>query len=91
MIGGLFGGNKNKMLEFCNLFEEYLPNIIASDELYSEESIYSGILNDNKDMFSTMVFDTFYHKDWGSAFNSDNIPFTSVIEKFIETEIVHVK
>ncbi len=90
MIGGLFGGNIEYMNKFCSIFEEYITKLLINEELYSEESIYTGIHNDNIRMFTDMTFDTFYHQNW-EEYDQNQVAFTSIIEKFIETEEIHDK
>lgn len=83
MIAGLFGGKSDLMLTFSQKFEEYLSKTFASGELFAEESIYTGIVNDNPEMFNSLKFDTFYNEDWADAYSKHQVSFASIIDKFI--------
>lgn len=83
MIGGLFGGNISQMLTFCSIFETYIDKMLQSDVLYSEESVYTGISNDNPDLFNPMVFDTFYNEDWGEIYSPSEISFAKIFDKLL--------
>lgn len=83
MVGGLFGGNVDKMKSFCNIFDEYIEKMILRREMFSEESIYSGINNDYKELFENFYFDTFYHEDWQDVSIGTQITFSSILEGFL--------
>lgn len=83
MIGGLFGGNVNMVSIFCDKFEKYITKMLGNNVLYSEESAYTGIVNDNPAMFAPIFFDTFYHEDWKNVYNDSDVSFSQILEKFL--------
>jgi hypothetical protein len=86
MIGGFFGGRKEFMDIFCCLCVSKIVDIINDKELFSEESIYSTISHENKNLFKTIMFDSFYHRDWGHLHNPNKVAFSDYFEKFIKNE-----
>lgn len=84
-IGGLYGGSRINLEKFCNISEYYIKKMLENEELYSEESIYSGIINDYRDIFYQVFFDTFYHENWGTELYDKNseISFSKIIESFL--------
>lgn len=83
MIAGLFGGRVEHITWFSAEIEIYIKNILNDKILFSEESIYTGIVNDNRDRFAPLLFDTFYNEDWGDTYSPGQISFASIIDKFI--------
>lgn len=83
MIAGIFGGEVNKLKWFSKEIDRYIENMLEDKILFSEESIYTGIVNDNKNNFSTFIFDTFYNEDWGHAYSHSRISFAEVIDRLI--------
>ena len=84
MIGGLFGGNVRQLDEFCAKFEPYITKMLENGELFSEEGVYTGIFNDNRELFAPIYFDTFYNEDWPNAYCEQDTSFVQVLEKFLE-------
>jgi len=62
MIGGLFGGKRHVVLEFCRLFEDKLNMILNDGLLFNEEQIYTAVVNDQPDMFSQQLFNSWYYE-----------------------------
>lgn len=83
MIGGLFGGDTVKMVTFCDAFDVYIDKMDRRNEMFSEESIYSGIYNDNTRWFQPFYFNTFYHEDWPNTNIDTDITFSSILEGLI--------
>lgn len=83
MIGGIFGGNVEFMKKFCDSFEHYIHKMLAATEIYSEEAVYTGIFNDNPDLFKPIYFDTFYNEDWPDAYCPSHVSFVQVLETFL--------
>lgn len=64
IIGGLFGGKKEKWQEVVDLFESYMKNILTEDEgLPHEELILSLIYVNHNELFKRKDFDIWWHKD----------------------------
>ena len=80
MIGGLFGGKVKDMDWFCGSFEKYIAAVLHQKILFPEDSIYTGIYNDNKDRFIPIWFDTFYNEDWNEAYNPQDISFFAAMK-----------
>jgi hypothetical protein len=64
VVAGLFGGKSSTLINFCIEFETYIEKMLANEEIYPEESAYTGIVNDNQELFNCHWFKTFYHEDW---------------------------
>jgi len=64
IIGGLFGGTKNIVKSFIELFDTNV-NIITEedDRLYHEEDIMTVIWRNNEEMFNVKLFDTWWHEN----------------------------
>lgn len=84
MIGGLFGGREAEVSWFIDEVDKYIDRLTEESILFAEESIYTGIYNDNKERFSCFWFDTFYNEDWGSAYNPTDVSFHAVIQSLYE-------
>jgi hypothetical protein len=66
IIGGLFGGQKDKILELSNdSIKSFLDHVKDKNTLYTEEQILTIIYSFNKDNFDVVEFDTWYHEDCG--------------------------
>lgn len=83
MIGGLFGGKKSMMLQFCDEFDKLLDVIVKDSLLPTEEEIYTAIVNNNEHMFFRDVFNSWYYenhdlyKSWTDGFENV-IPFCNL-------------
>jgi len=62
MIGGLFGGTKTMMMQFCDMFDEILDKTINDKILPTEEEIYTAIVNNNEHMFHQDFFNSWYYE-----------------------------
>lgn len=64
IIGGLFGGHKDKWNEVVNIFENYVSNILTEDEgLPHEEQIMSLMFVNHSDLFVRKHFDIWWCRD----------------------------
>lgn len=64
IIGGLFGGKKEIILNIIQLFEKYLFQVTESDgKLYHEEDIMTLIYRNHEDLCHRYHFDTWWHED----------------------------
>ena len=83
MVGGLFGGQRQQMMWFCDTARGLTSQFLADDVLVVEEAIYSVIVNDYIDSFNYFRFNTWYHEDsdlkdsWNSA-----LSYVSVFSDF---------
>lgn len=58
IIGGLFGGVKNNMIQYCKLFDKYLANMLNKEpNLYYEELLMSLIYQNHLDDFVMDYFE----------------------------------
>ena len=64
IIGGLFGGHRDKWDNVVNIFENYVVNIlsdsIADDDIPHEEKIMSLMYHNHKDLFVIKQFDIWW-------------------------------
>ena len=64
IIGGLFGGKKEKVKYFIDLFDENLIMVTEHDKrLYHEEDIITLIWRNNENLFNVKYFDTWWHEN----------------------------
>ena len=86
IIGGLFGGKKDLMMDFCNdSINSFLDHLINKKTLYSEEQIMTIIRSFNKERFNIIEFDVWHHEnsgDWvqGKIIGKRN--FYKIFEEF---------
>lgn len=59
IIGGVFGGNKEEVLDLCSKFKDLTGKIFLLNELTLEEDILTAIVMENN--FNYLKFDTWYH------------------------------
>ena len=68
IIGGFFGGKKELVMDYCKMMLNQIDEVLENENtLYLEENIMSLIYYNNKDLFSPLFFDIWWHED-------DNIP-----------------
>lgn len=73
IIGGLFGGHRDKWDNIVNIFESYLKDIIVEDKtIPMEENIMTLMYYNHMDLFKTKYFDTWWCKDNGPGGLSDD-------------------
>lgn len=64
IIGGFFGGLKDNMENYCNLFFNYLDNLLDNEPiLYFEEHIMSLIYYNHPELFQSKYFDIWWHEN----------------------------
>ena len=64
IIGGLFGGHRDKWDNIVNIFENYVENIITEDKgLPHEENIMSLMYYNHKELFERKDFDIWWCRD----------------------------
>jgi hypothetical protein len=63
IIGGLFGSTPQKMIEYKEIFEKMLIELLEyENELYYEELIMTCIYYNNGELFCTLKFDDWYDR-----------------------------
>jgi len=63
IIGGLFGGHKDRWDEVVNIFEDYLQKIINEDKVILHEEVIMSLMNVNhKELFERKDFDIWWYK-----------------------------
>ena len=88
IIGGLFGGHKDKWDEVVNLFEDYTQKIISEDKgLPHEEHVMSLMYVNHRDLFERKHFDIWWCRDNAPAGVTDelfeqNKSFYKILEEF---------
>lgn len=88
IIGGLFGGHRDKWDEVVSLFEDYCQKIISdSKHLPHEEQIMSLMYFNHKELFERKHFDIWWCRDNAPTGTSDelfekNKSFYKIIEEF---------
>jgi hypothetical protein len=64
IIGGLFGGRKDKFMNLCGIFDENLIRITnGTNRLWSEENIFSLLFRNHNDLFNMFYFETWWHEN----------------------------
>ena len=64
VIGGIFGGHRDKWDTIVNLFEGYVKNIIETDlTIPHEENVMSLMYYNNKELFELLQFDHWWCRD----------------------------
>jgi hypothetical protein len=78
IIGGMFGGHRNKWDTIVNLFENYIENVLTEDEgLPHEEQIMSLMYFNHKELFNVEYFDTWWHPEGKISGIDDSYFFTN--------------
>jgi hypothetical protein len=63
-IGGMFGGKKDNVLWFHEMFEKTAREVITTKQnTYDEEMIFNVVFKRNEDKFASMEFDLWLHDD----------------------------
>lgn len=64
IIGGFFGGKKNNVINYCNIFLDNTNQILDNeDKIYFEENIMSLIFYNHNELFQPKFFDIWWHED----------------------------
>jgi hypothetical protein len=88
IIGGMFGGHRDKWDEIVNLFEGYTKNIIEEDKgLPHEENVMTLMYVNHRELFERKHFDIWWCKDNAPAGVTDelfeqNKSFFRILEEF---------
>tara|TARA_R110000803_G_scaffold174368_2_gene236988 strand:- start:2389 stop:3276 length:888 start_codon:yes stop_codon:yes gene_type:complete len=88
VIGGMFGGHRDKWDEIVNLFEDYVEKIISEDKsIPHEENVMTLMYFNHLDLFERKDFDIWWCRDNGPAGAPDelyqnNKSFYKILEEF---------
>ena len=88
VIGGMFGGHRDKWDEIVNIFEGYTKNIIEEDKgLPHEEEVMSLMYVNHKELFERKHFDIWWCRDNAPTGVTDemftlNKSFYKILEEF---------
>lgn len=82
VIGGIFGGKRNIMLDYCHEVISQFEDLLSSGHLVKEEQIMTRILAEDKFPTKVFRFDTWYHGDWDKSYYNRNL--TSFCDFFDE-------
>lgn len=82
IIGGLFGGKKDKFKNYCELFFDYTNKLLDDKYLYQEENIMSLIYYNHPELFVSKYFDTWWHEDERMPGIDDMKKFTEINKSF---------
>jgi hypothetical protein len=64
IVGGFFGGLKENVLNYCNLFLDYTNRLLDNEtRLYYEENIMSLIYYNHIELFNPLLFDIWWHEE----------------------------
>lgn len=64
IIGGFFGGLKDNVRNYCDLFLEYTNKLLDNEpRLYYEENIMSLIYYNHNELFNSQYFDIWWHEE----------------------------
>jgi hypothetical protein len=74
IIGGLFGGHRDKWDNIVNIFENYLENLLTTEKItYHEEVIMTLMYFNHKELFERKHFDIWWFKGNAPAGVSDEL------------------
>jgi hypothetical protein len=74
IIGGLFGGHRDKWDNVVNIFEKYLENLLTTEKTtYHEEVIMSLMYFNHKELFELKHFDIWWFKGNSPSGVSDEV------------------
>ena len=88
IIGGLFGGKKEKWDQIVNLFEDYVQRIINEDKgIPHEENVMTLMYYNHKELFERKHFDIWWCKDSAPRGTDEelfqnNKSFYKILEEF---------
>jgi hypothetical protein len=87
-VGGLFGGDSEKMKVVCKSFFDKMYKLLADSELCSEEGILSAVHCDHSELFKTYQFQSWYHEGWADRYNPNLITFSNFFDDVLDNEVL---
>lgn len=88
IIGGMFGGHRDKWDEVVNLFEKYVKDILTEDEILPHEEVIMSLMHVNhRELFERKDFDIWWSRDNAPQGVTDemfekNKSFYRILEEF---------
>jgi hypothetical protein len=86
IIGGIFGGKKTQVYEYCNIIlDSFFYHIKENSSMYFEEVIMTIVYEFNKDRYNVIEFDSWHHEDsgdWAQPHIINKKNFYRIFEKF---------
>jgi FkbM family methyltransferase len=88
VVGGLFGGRRDEVIEFAGEFDRTLGELLAGDLLGTEENVLTILFHRQRDRFTARTLSTWYHEDTGFTQPApSDVPFYRAVAGL--TDIVH--
>jgi hypothetical protein len=83
VVGGMFGGSTNKVIEFCKLYEDILNEMIENNCLEREEQLLTVLYFRKKELFHPLFFTTWHPEDgdMGKYNNENDVCFYKIFEE----------
>lgn len=75
-VAGFFGGSSEKLLPYLSACENVIEQVLAANEVCTEQSIMAYVNATHRTWFKNWMFDTFYHEDWTNVFHPGQISFS---------------
>lgn len=82
MVGGMFGGKKDKILNFCDSFDKLLDQMLSENILLTEEQIYTVLVCNNIDDYKINYFNCWYHENQSPGLYENWIKNLSEVKEF---------
>lgn len=85
IVGGFFGGKKDLMVHFLNLYDEVFNEMKSYNILEREEHLMTVVYFRNKKLFKKLRFTTWHPEDndMGRLNNPNDVPFYKIFEDMI--------
>lgn len=81
MVAGIFGGRKNTVYKFHEMFYNLAIQVInARKEVHDEECIYNILWHQTPEFFAAEKFETWWHEDNAAGHNPDNPKWVNYIK-----------
>lgn len=81
VIGGIFGGRRDVVLEYTNGIIDMMPKALEKDILLKEEELMHYMHASDPDKFSIFTFGTWYHEEWDAAYRrGETVSFSDYFE-----------
>lgn len=89
IIGGLFGGIRSAVVEYIDLFDKLLLQVLDSKELYYEELLMSNLYFEHLDKFIMKYFNIWWYEEnglypVGHKIYKNNKSFYKIFEELLE-------
>lgn len=71
VIGGIFGGPKDKLSDYIDGMIELMEKVLSSDRLLKEEEIMYVPNYNSPELFTNFRFNSWYHEEWDDIFDPE--------------------